>query len=247
MNIIQLNILGYSLNQPFMIHKTLGVIGGLGVQTSQLFCTNVVKKVRDTTKIQPSILCHTVNLSLVLESDLVYSRPSKEHLSVLLDSIKLLESAGVSKIAIPCNTVHIFIEEMRASSKVPILSIIDETAQRMAAEGFGKVGLLASSTSINAGLYQRELSKHRIGALVPTKDEQKMISDLIFKILNGTNFSADLTRVIQVIENLENHGAEAFILGCTDLRLINLPSNVPMIDSTSVLEDVAIRYLVDLN
>jgi aspartate racemase len=117
----------------------------------------------------------------------------------------------------------------------------------MAAEGFGKVGILASSTSINAGLYQRELSKHRIGALVPTKDEQKMISDLIFKILTGANFSADLTRVIQVIENLENHGAEAFILGCTDLRLINLPSNVPMIDSTSVLEDVATRYLVDLN
>ncbi|MBU0591536.1 amino acid racemase [Candidatus Micrarchaeota archaeon] len=227
-----------------MTHKTLGVVGGLGLETGQKFCTAIASKVRNATNVQPSIICHIVNLPLTLELDLVYGRVSEEHFSILKESVKSLELAGVDSIAIPCNTVHVFIDRLRCLSNTPIFSIIEETALEIARKDLDTVGILASSTTVDAGLYQKELSKHGIKAIFPTNTDQKIISDLIFNILNGNQIQKNIVDSNKVIQKLEGAGAKAIILGCTDLRLVDLSSKLPIIDSTTVLEETVINYLV---
>ncbi len=227
-----------------MTHRTLGVIGGLGLETGQKFCTIIASKVRNATNVQPSIICHIVNLTLALETDLIYGRTSEEHFSILNDSIKSLELAGADNIAIPCNTVHVFIDRLRNVSNTPIFSIIEETALEIAHKDLDAVGILASSTTINAGLYQKELSKHDIKAILPTINDQKIISDMIFNILNKNPIQKNVVDANAVIKRLETAGAKAIILGCTDLRLVKLSSKLPVIDSTAVLEEAVINYMV---
>ena len=227
-----------------MNYRTLGVIGGLGLETSLKFCATVVTKVRAVTKTQPSVLCQIVNIPTAVENDLIYGRPSREHLAILVEAINSLDSAGVDKIAVPCNTVHLFMHEMRAAAKAPVFNIIEETAIKAAQMNLKKVGVLASSTTVDAGLYPKELSTRGIETLAPNDAGQKTISDLIFKILNGVATSQDESAARKVMKKLEDDGADAMILGCTDLRMAGLRSKTPIIDSATVLEDAAVGYLV---
>jgi aspartate racemase len=180
-----------------------------------------------------------------LEKDLVYGRPHEVHRSILESSVRTLAKAGASKIAIPCNTVHVFIDGLRKISEVPVFSIIDETAQSASRMGFRKVGVLASSTSIGARLYQNGLSRYGIEPICPDADSQGKVCALISRILEGSRIDASREEVREIILEMEAKGAEAIILGCTDLRLAGLDSAIPFIDSATALEDAAVRFLCD--
>ena len=78
------------------------------------------------------------------------------------DSIRRLNKARVHGIVIPCNTVHVFIEELRATTRVPILSIVEETVKICKKKKFRKVGLLASTKTVQGRLYAKELNKKNI-------------------------------------------------------------------------------------
>lgn len=224
----------------------LGIVGGLGTQTSCDFCLNVSRKVRARTNIQPGIVLENVSLPISLEEKMIMGEESPEMFSVLTNAVRRLEAAGSNLIVIPCNTVHCFIDELRKSTKVRIISILDEIANECERLGLKKVGILATQTSINKNLHSAKLKGKGIEFVLPSDDEQKQLNTLIVGILNNNISGHRKKLLVDIINRMKSEKAEAVIFGCTDFHIIlsEKDSPLPLIDTLKVLEEAAVNSLI---
>jgi len=126
-----------------------------------------------------------------------------------------LEKIGADFIVIPCNTVHHFIKEMQESINVPILSIIEETKKEILAQNISHVGILASKTTIDLGLYNFK------GIMVssPNFFQQNKINGVIKAVMGGSHNNFHKNELNQIINNYVENGVGAVVLGCTELPL----------------------------
>lgn len=227
--------------------KRLGIIGGLGPQTSCKFCLSVNQKFIRFSNRQPDIVLENVPLSKAAEQELINGEPSPEAFDLISRALKRLNNAGADVIAMPCNTAHIFIKQLRKISKIPILSIIEESAKECKKNDFKKVLLLGSSGTIKAKLHQTELKKFRIKTTLVRKKDQEIISNIIIRILNDISGNDDIQKLLSVISQSQKRGAQAVIFGCTDLQLL-IPKDkcaIPVIDTCEVLENASVRFLLN--
>ena len=161
--------------------KRLGIIGGLGAETSCRFCLNVNNKVRKKTNRQPEIVLENLPISIATEKKLINGGVGKEHSNLLVKATQRLNHAEVDFIAIPCNTAHTFIEKLRKYSNCPILSIVEETVLECKKKGIKKIGLLSSTKTIKEKLFLQKLNKFNIGLLIPEKKRQRKIDQAIIR------------------------------------------------------------------
>src|SRR3989344_8382167 len=108
--------------------KAVGIVGGLGPETTSEFYLDLIRKFRENTDTYPKIIIDNLSFPFYLEEEIIIKSTNEQKiLPFLKESISRLNKAGSDFIVIPCNTVHIFIDELRKESLVPIMSIIDET------------------------------------------------------------------------------------------------------------------------
>ena len=215
-----------------------GIVGGLSPETTSEFYLSLIECSRKFCKSYPKIIIDNLSFPFSLEEEIIFkSRNEQKILPALIESVKRLNKVGVDFIVIPCNTVHIFIEDLRKISAVPIVSIIDETVNFLKRNKFKKVGLLSTTKTVDSKLYEIPLTKEEIYVLLPTKKEQKNISKIIIKILGNNIRKTDKRMLEEIIMRLKEKGAEAIILGCTDLQLILKQNNlqIQFIDSLEIL------------
>ena len=227
--------------------QTIGIVGGLGTETSCKFCFSVNHKIKNVHQQQPHIIMDNVPMSKELEKVIAHGNASIEVAKLLHGSVKRLNVSMADIIVIPCNTVHVFIDQLREHSRVPIMSIIEETAKECKKKSLKKVGVLGSSLTINSGMYEEELKKHSIKAIIPEEDERNFISSCIIRIINLEQTDEDKRKMIEIVEKMKDKGAEAVILGCTDLFLLLSKENtpIPKIDSTEVFEDALVSRMIN--
>ena len=137
-----------------------------------------------------------------------------------------------------------FLPELRAASSIPILGIAEEVAKLMS---FKTVGLLATEATMNACLFDNALKEKNVSLVKPTKEQQPMITKIILNILNGKKTEGDKTTLLLIIDSLKLDGAEAVILGCTDLPLLISQEDVsiPIIDTIRVNAEAAVNYCLN--
>ena len=225
----------------------IGIVGGLGPETGFLFALNLNNRIVDATNQQPDILVNNVPMSKELDERLINGEAAQETLSILTESISTLNKADVDFIVIPCNSVHVFIDSLRRFSEKPVISIIEECAKECKRRKIKRAGLLASSTTVNEKLHEKELSKLGIRTVLPNKNEQEEISKVIIRILRNKAVDSDKIFLSGVIEGMAKDGAEAVILGCTDLQLLVKDSSLPIIDTLKVLEDSTVNTFLKLD
>jgi len=221
----------------------IGIVGGLDPETSAKFLLNVVTHVRKITGKQPNIILDNISVPTRLERQIILGEKSEELFELLKQSIDRVNKANVDIIVIPCNTVHIFFDRLQRISRAPLINIIGQTM--LAAKGCKKIGVLATTMTVSSGMFQKSCDKHQIKIILPNKKEQKKISKSIIKILNGRTNRKDKKFLESIIEKLAKKGAEAIVLGCTDLDLlINDKSEIKIIDSTKTLEDAVVNFIL---
>ncbi len=165
----------------------------------------------------------------------------------LREGLAVLSGAGALAIAIPCNTAHHWLREMRAASAVPILSIIDAVLGGVgAAAPNGPVALLATEAALHARLYQGGLEEQGHGVLLPSEREMAdLLLPAIALVKRGrlTEAGGLLNRLIN---GLEARGAAAIVAACTEipLALAAKPqsSKLPLIDSLDALARTSVRW-----
>ena len=150
-----------------------------------------------------------------------------------------LEAAGAEVLAMPCNTAHAFIEEIRSSVRIPMVDMIEETATAI---GRPRVGVLASDGTIETGLYQRVLKSHGIEAIVPEPKDQAVVMNVIFAIKAGRQPARLVHRIEPVVERLAEAGAKVALAACTELSLLSGESMaIEWIDALDILVRATLR------
>lgn len=226
--------------------RIAGIVGGLGAKTSCGFCLELNMRFREIAGRQPCLLLENVPVTLEIERDILFGKISPDMGELLAASVRRLNFAGADFIVIPCNSVHVFLDGLREISGTPIISIIEETASECESRGLKKVGLLGTSTTIKSCLHQKILLGKGIESIIPGENEQEDVDEIILRILSDTADDEDRGHISEVIGRLIMGGAEAIILGCTDLGLLVNPNTctIPLIDTLSVLEASTLRELL---
>ena len=226
--------------------KTIGILGGFGPDATAEFYLKVIEKNQELKrKSRPSILIYNAPVILKVEEDLIKNGTGiEDFLPWLLDGVRSLQDK-VDFIVMPCNKLHVFIEELRKESKVPILSIIEETVNEIKARRFKNVGILATPETIKEKLFETKLNGNGIQIIKPNKSDQKRVSELIQLILKGFKTTEMKSDFLEIIERLQKNGADGVILGCTDLSLIisQNDTSTKLIDTIDVLTDSTVKKI----
>jgi len=159
------------------------------------------------------------------------------------EGIKNLISAGADFIAIPCNTIHIYFEMLQSFSKVPLLNIVDEVAKFAKEKSYKKLGVMATKTTIDNKLYDKYLKKFGIEVITPTTEQIFEIAKIIHNVERGKILSEDKEKLREIAKSLENKGADAVVLGCTELPIVLKQEDctTKLLDSTQILAEATVK------
>jgi aspartate racemase len=213
--------------------KTVGIIGGLGPETTAQFYLRIVALCSKKINAQPPILIANVPISSKLEEKFINRSEGKNKFRLLLiNAAKYLEKGGADFIVLPCNTAHVFINDIRNSVNIPVLSIIDETVSFLEKRGLKKIGLLATPATIKNKLFDK-----KINLIKPNEINQKKIGLIINSILNNQDSQNNRAELLKII-NILSKSSDAILLACTDLQLL-IPekriSNTQIFDTMEIL------------
>lgn len=227
-----------------MSKKIIGILGGMGPQaTAEFYRILIDKSIREYGAVNnddfPSVIIDSVPVPDFISS--------QEHLSqaqtMLIDRTRRLNAYGVGRIGIACNTAHILLDDLRAVSRVPIVSIMDEVAHIITQKKISRVGLLASPVTYRTKLFQASL-ENTATVITPNMKTQSDLDDLIRAVISGKSIKALKTIAYPLIEFfIHKQRVEAIILGCTELPLIvDTPMSVPIISSLDILANNLLTY-----
>lgn len=154
---------------------------------------------------------------------------------ILIQCAKKLEMAGSDAILICTNTMHIVAEQIQNQIGVPLLHIADSTAQAIQKAEIKKVGLLGTAFTMEMSFYKGRLQdKFGLEVVVPEAPQRQQVHDIIYQELCLGQVTAASKQVyLDVVEQLENEGAEAIIMGCTEIGLLlsQQDTELPLIDT----------------
>lgn len=221
---------------------TIGVIGGMGpYATLALF-----KALLDNTPAHkdwdhPRVLIDNNPKIPSRTRAFLYGEP--DPVQHIVRGAEGLRAAGADFVIMPCNSAHYFLPQARAQTDVPFVNMIEETSQLVLAAGCGRVGVLGGEVTVHGRVYEQWLESAGVGVLHVTDDEQKVVRAVIEDVkLNAVSHNT-CSRVQDLVTRLEARGAEAVILGCTELPLAmqGVTAKAKIIDSLDALAKAAVH------
>lgn len=228
--------------------KTVGIIGGLGPETTSEFYLEIIFSCYQKNKLQrPPILIWNVPLEYKIEEDLITKAVGEErYIPYLIEAAKRLENGGADFLVMPCNSLHKYILEIRNSVRIPVLSIIEETAIFLKNKNINEIGIIATLSTIKSKLYEDYLNKNQIKQITPTESEQKQIGMLINNLVLKRYDDIDRRKLNEIITNLSKTGLTTIILACTDLQLLTPKfEGVKVFDTMKILADTTVNKILD--
>lgn len=164
----------------------------------------------------------------------------------MIEAARGLQAAGAQCVIIGSNTFHKVAKEVMASVHIPLIHIADATAQHIKANHVRKVGLLGTRFTMEENFYRPHLEQHGLQVLIPDQEQRLAVHDAIFTDPFLPN-SPDLPtkkKYLAAVENLVKLGAEAIILGCTEIGLTLKQSDTPvrLFDTTTIHAHAAIEW-----
>lgn len=230
-----------------MSEKIIGILGGMGPEATIDLFTKIVKGTK-AKKDQDHLRILIDNNPKIPDRTLAIQRKGPNPLTQLIRSAKLLENAGADFIVIPCVTAHHFFEPLQKRVKIPFLHLVEETVKYIQTrlKGIRKIGLIATTGTIQTGLFQKAFSNHVIELILPTPEVQKKwVMEAIYgkkgiKVIGPSENSKRL--ILKASESLIKQGSQAIIAGCTEIPLVLKEEDlsVPVIDPISILARAAI-------
>ncbi|AFK22666.1 aspartate racemase [Pyrococcus sp. ST04] len=226
--------------------KIIGILGGMGpLATVELFKRIVEKTPAKRDQDHPKIVIY--NNPQIPDRTAFILGKGEDPRPYLIWTAKELEECGVDFIIMPCNTAHAFIEDIQREIKVPIISMVEETAKKLREIGCNKAGLLATTGTIVSGVYHKALKKFGISLLIPSEKEQEIVMKGIYDGVKAGNLELGRELLLGIAKTLEKRGADCIIAGCTEVSVVLKPEDldVPLIDPMDVIAEVAVKKALE--
>ena len=227
--------------------KTIGIIGGMSPESTVLYYQIIN---RETNRRLGGNRSAKILLDSVDFEEIVCLQKSGDWVAagnVLAQSARKLEAGGADFLLLATNTMHKVAAPIAAAVSVPFLHILDAVAQAARVQGFATVGLLGTRFTMQDGFYTDGLAERGIRTLVPDEAEQAEIHRIIFdELCTGQIREDSKRRYLNAIAALAERGAQAVILGCTEIGLLVQQGDtpVPLLDSTEIHVQKAVEFIV---
>ncbi|HYS68049.1 MAG TPA: aspartate/glutamate racemase family protein [Paraburkholderia sp.] len=229
--------------------KTIGVIGGMSWESSTEYykLLNRHAKARLGGHHNARSLMLTVDFAPVeaLQRSGDWTALGKQ----MAEASRQLERGGADLVMLATNTMHRVYESIEQAIKVPFLHIADPTGNALRAAGIERVGLLGTRYTMEQAFYTGRLrERHGLETLVPDEAERADVHRIIYDELCHGKINDDSRAVYQrVIEELAARGAQAVILGCTEITLLIQPEDsvLPVFDTTALHAQAAVEWAIE--
>lgn len=232
-----------------MKEKVIGIMGGMGPEAGADLFLQITKATHAK--------CDTDHLHIIMDSN--PKMPSRQDailhggespVPAMIATAQNLVNAGADAIIIGANTAHYFHDEVAAGVNVPFLHIIDEAVKETLrlVPGIKKVGVMATTAAMQAHVYEKSCDKFDLEVLAPAPDVQDTMQAAIFDHDFGFKYNGRTQQCVDaaasVAEHLIAQGAEALIMGCTEIPLIlgDRTFSVPLIDPNEVIAVAAVKF-----
>jgi aspartate racemase len=204
-------------------HKTIGILGGMGPLASANMYKLIVELAQKEFDAEqdsdfPPIIIYSLPLDGFDETGIV---DEKLVLKQLIAGAQKLNEAKCNFFVIACNTVHYYQDELRKKIDIPLLSIVDETINEIQKQSIKKIGLLTSDSTASLKIYIEKLQKLDIEPVCVKPSQQKELNHLILEVMGGHINNENKEKLLALSNSLVDRGAEAIIIGCTELPLID--------------------------
>ncbi|NEX92127.1 amino acid racemase [Caulobacter sp. 17J65-9] len=227
------------------VRKTVGVLGGFGPAATVDFFDRVLKAT-PASRDQDHLRLIIDNNPLAPDRNAAIAGTGPSPGPALAAMAQGLERAGADFLVMPCNTAHAFQAEIEAATRLPFVSLISETVKATRAErpDARRVGVLATSGCLTAGLYPKAFAAEGVDTVVPEGELLERFMTLIYAIKAGDTGPAARAEMAAIGQALVDQGAQALIAGCTEVPLVlgAHDAAVPLISSTDVLVARTVAY-----
>lgn len=235
-------------HDPRFDEPYLGVLGGMGPLASAVFMerlTALTPAEVDQEHV-PTILWSDPRIPDRTDAKL---RGGEDPLLWLVNGANKLKQAGAGAIVIPCNSAHLWYDQLIQAVDLPILHIVTAVASNLQRVGFhrGRIGLMGASATLKMGLYQSQLEALGYECIMPHEDEMERYCMRPIRLVKANRVEEAYSLALECVELLRSRGAEAIVLGCTEYP-IAVPHarrqeiGLPLLDSIDALALAAIEW-----
>jgi len=231
--------------------KTIGLLGGMSWESTVSYYRLINEGIKHRLGGLHSARICMVSVDFYEIEQLQHQGEWAAMADLLSQSACAIEAGGADGLLICTNTMHKVAPEIEAAISIPLLHIADSTAERLLADGVKRVGLLGTRFTMEQDFYkQRICERYGIDVLVPDLSACERVHEIIYsELCLGRIESNSRDTYLHVISQLHAQGAEAIILGCTEIALLIHQSDttVPLYDTTQIHAESAVTWAVPAN
>ncbi|MGX5200322.1 aspartate/glutamate racemase family protein [Aliikangiella sp. IMCC44632] len=226
--------------------KTIGIIGGMSWESTCLYYQRINQAVNLALGGLSSakILLNSVNFAEIeaYQSQGEWLKAEK----LLIQAATSLQQGGADFIIIATNTMHKVAPAIEASIRIPLLHIAAATGEALKRDNITRVGLLGTRFTMQEDFYKGYIQhKYAIDVMVPDKKAQSMVNKVIYtELCHGNIVPSSKQAYLDVLYQLFNQGAQAVILGCTEIGLLIEQADTPikLYDTTAIHAEAAVAF-----
>jgi len=228
--------------------KTLGLIGGTGPESTIDYYRLLTNQYREKVDgASPHIIINSINLKQMIEW--MTAGELDKVTDELVKQFEILERAGVDFAALTANTPHIVFDDLKQRVKLPLISIVEATAERAQSLGFKRVALFGTRYTMQAPFYPSVFSRTDVKLVTPNEEEQNYIHEKYFGELLKDKFLPDTrARFLEIADAMKaREGIEALILGGTEIPLLlraDEHNGIHFLDTTRIHVDRLIQEML---
>jgi aspartate racemase len=216
-----------------------GIVGGIGPEATVDYYRSIINLYE--TKVpgghQPRVIINSIDMKIML--DLVTANRLAELTDFLAAEIQRLADAGAEFGALSSNTPHLVFDQLRESSSIPLISIVETVCNEAQSSGMKRLGLIGTRFTMQAAFYRTVFSRAGMEIVTPTEAKQNYIHSVYMdELIKGIFKDETRQRLLEIADEMKSDSnIEGLILGGTELPLIltgDVASAVPLIDTTGV-------------
>ena len=215
----------------------IGIIGGMGPMATVEFLKTLTDAT-DANTDQEHVNYILYNIPEIPSRMDAFFHNGKTPVEDINRGIEFLSENGIQKIAMPCNTAHIWFREFEGQDK--LFNMINLTVENIVRSGFQRVGILATTATLKSGLYVNDLKNQNLEVIIP--DHEDMVMKAVELVKNGKIEDARRT-ILPVINEFKLKGCDSILMACTEMPVIlnGKDTPLPLINSDRILAEAVIR------
>jgi aspartate racemase len=228
--------------------KTIGLLGGMSWESTLAYYRAINEGIKNALGGLHSAKIAMYSVDFEPIEKLQHAGDWEGTVRILSEAAKRVQAAGADFLLICTNTMHKVAPEIEAAIQIPLLHIADATAEILVSEGVKSVGLLGTAFTMEQEFYKGRLTdKYGLDVLVPNENDRQIVHKVIYEELcMGKVENDSKAEYLRIIDGLGARGAQAVILGCTEIGMLvnQADTNMRLFDTTAIHARKAVEYAI---